>query len=128
MGTKLSFSQKIFAKLETGKWPMPLNFQAGFAMEVYNTHPHRLTLATEATHPKDNTESVQLGIEYAMRELFFLRAGYRDLFLKDSEEGLTLGTGLSSRFIGNFQVTIDYAYADFGRLESVHRFSVNMKF
>ncbi|NIT58443.1 MAG: hypothetical protein GWN00_20105, partial [Aliifodinibius sp.] len=85
---------------------MPLNFQAGVAMEIYKTMPHRLTIATEATHPKDNTESIQLGGEYAMRELFFLRAGYRNLFLEDSEEGLTLGTGLSCRFIGNFQVTV----------------------
>ena len=126
--TIIGNNEQIFAKLEADKWPMPLNFQTGFAMEVYNTHPHRVTLATEATHPKDNTESVQLGMEYALRELFFLRAGYRNLFLENSEEGLTLGTGLSSRFIGNFQITIDYAYADFGRLENVHRFSVGMKF
>jgi len=121
-------NDRIFAKLQTNKWPLPLTFQAGIALEAYDTKPHRLTLATEAMHPNNNSESVHLGMEYALQELFFLRAGYRNLFLTDSEEGLTLGTGLSSRLFGNFQITVDYAYADFGRLENVHRFSVNMKF
>ena len=121
-------NDRIFAKLETEKWPLPLNFQAGMAMDVYKTNPHRLTIATEAMHPKDNTESVHMGMEYAMNELFFLRAGYRNMFLKDSEEGLTLGAGFATRFLGNFQVTLDYAYAEFGRLENAHRFSVNLKF
>ncbi|NIX56904.1 MAG: PorV/PorQ family protein [candidate division Zixibacteria bacterium] len=121
-------NERVFSKLETNSWPLPLNFQAGVAMEVFDTRPHRLTLATEAMHPKDNTESLQLGMEYALQELFFLRAGYRNLFLEDSEEGATLGAGFSTRFLGNFQATLDYAYADFGRLENAHRFSASIKF
>lgn len=121
-------NDRIFAKLQTNKWPLPLTFQAGIAMEVFDTKPHRLTLATEAMHPNDNSESVHLGMEYALHELFFLRGGYRNLFLTDSEEGLTLGTGLSSKLFGNFQITVDYAYADFGRLENAHRFALSMRF
>jgi long-subunit fatty acid transport protein len=125
---KLGNNDRIFARLETNKWPIPLNFQAGLAMEVYNSPIHRLTLATEATHPANNTESVHLGVEYAMREMFFLRAGYRNLFLEDSEEGLTLGAGFSSKFFGKLQVFLDYAYAEFGRLENAQRFSIILRF
>ena len=121
-------NDRIFAKLATDKWPLPLNFQAGIAMEVYQTESHRLTFAGEAMQPKGNTESLQLGMEYALRELFFLRAGYRNLFMEDSEEGLTLGAGFSTRFLGNFQATLDYAYADFGRLQNVHRYSMRLRF
>lgn len=126
--TQLGNNDRIFAKLETGTWPLPLTFQAGIAMELYDTKPHRFTLAGEAIHPNDNTESLLLGMEYGMKELFFLRAGYRNLFQEDTEEGLTLGTGLSSQLFGNFKVTIDYAYADFGRLENAHRFALAMRF
>lgn len=121
-------NERIFAELQTQKWPLPLNFQAGLAMEIYQTSPHRMTIAVEATHPINNTESMHLGAEYAFKELFFLRAGYRNLFLRDSEEGMTLGAGFATRFIGNFQVTLNYAYADFGRLENAQRFSVNLRF
>ncbi|GAB4373729.1 MAG: hypothetical protein Kow0042_17820 [Calditrichia bacterium] len=125
---QLGNNERIFAELQTQKWPLPLNFQAGMAMELYQTNTHRLTVASEAMHPINNTESIHLGTEYAFREIFFLRAGYRNLFLKDSEEGLTLGTGFSTRFMGSFRVTIDYAYADFGRLENAQRFSIHLTF
>ncbi len=124
----LGNNNRVFAKLETNAWPLPLNFQAGIAMEVFQQEHHRLTVATEAMHPKNNTESIHAGFEYALRELFFLRAGYRNLFLKDSEEGLTLGAGFSARFLNNVRTTIDYAYADFGRLENVHRFAFHIQF
>jgi opacity protein-like surface antigen len=121
-------NDRIFAQLQTQKWPLPLNFQAGLAMEMFQTNSNRLTIATEAMHPINNTESMHLGMEYAFKELFFLRGGYRNLFLRDSEEGFTLGAGFSTRFMHNFQVTLDYAYADFGRLENAQRFSVSLGF
>jgi len=50
------------------------------------------------------------------------------LFLRDGEGGLSFGGGVIARFVGNFQVKVDYAYTDFGRLENVHRFSVGIIF
>ncbi|MEZ4763362.1 MAG: PorV/PorQ family protein [Calditrichia bacterium] len=75
------------------------NARSGRCRSIFRRHRngsdaagnHRITVATEAMHPKNNTESVHAGFEYAFRELFFLRGGYRNLFLKDSEEALTLG-------------------------------------
>lgn len=116
------------AHLETGKWPLPLVFQFGLAMEVMKTSMNRLTLAVDALHPNDNTESLNLGAEYSFRENVFLRAGYRDLLLRDREQGVTVGAGFTSRFVGNTSFSIDYAYADFGRLEAVQRFSFSLGF
>lgn len=121
-------NDKIFAELKTDQWPLPLNFQFGLAMEVLKKNPHRLTMATDAMHPINNKECMHVGIEYALREQFMLRGGYRSLFLDDSEEGLTLGAGFAVRFLNNYQVVIDYAYADFGRLQNAQRFSVSMRF
>jgi len=71
---------------------------------------------------------MNLGFEYGFKELFFLRGGYRNLFLRDGEEGPTFGAGFSHRFPGGFQINIDYAYADFGRLENAQRFSLGLRF
>ena len=121
-------NDKIFAELKTDKWPLPLNFQFGLAMEVLQKGLHRITLATDAMHPINNTESMHVGMEYALREQFMIRAGYRNLFLQDSEEGLTLGAGFIIKFLNNYQVIIDYAYADFGRLQNSQKFAVSMRF
>jgi len=123
---KLGNNDRVFAELRTEKWPLPLLFQVGVAMEIYQTSAHRITIATDAMHPNDNTESINFGMEYAFREQFFLRGGYRNLFLRDGEEGFTIGAGFKTRFLGNFQIVLDYAYADFGRLENTQRISVNL--
>ena len=80
-------------------------------------------LAADAVHPSDNTESVSGGIDLKYREVVSLRAGYQNLLRKDSEEGLTAGVGLKQRLPG-FDARLDYAWADFGRLEAVHRITL----
>jgi|Deesub1362B_J571_1020462.scaffolds.fasta_scaffold02665_1 hypothetical protein len=125
---KLGNNDRIFASLETDAWPMPLMFQIGVAGELVQNSTHRITAAIDAMHPSDNTESLNLGAEYAFREMFFLRFGYRNLFLKDSEEGFTFGAGFTQRFLGNVRVRLDYAYADFGRLLNTQRISLGIAF
>ncbi len=116
---KLGNNDKIFAQLNTDSWPLPLNFQVGIAMELMQTSLHRVTFAIDAMQPTDNTESLNLGLEYGLREWFFLRAGYRNLFMRDSEEGLTLGVGTSLKHITRIPLRFDYAFADFGRLQNI---------
>lgn len=121
-------NDRVPANLQTGAWPLPLTFQFGLAMETFKSPLHRLTIAADAIHPSDNTESMNLGMEYGFREMLFLRAGYRDMFLRDGEQGLCLGAGFASRNIGNVLFQLDYAYADFGRLEDAQRFSFSLAF
>ncbi|MBN2091030.1 PorV/PorQ family protein [candidate division KSB1 bacterium] len=125
---KMGNNERTFAELKTDSWPLPLTFQAGIAIDLLKNEMNQLTLAIDAVHPSDNTESLHIGVEYGLHNWFFLRGGYRDLFLRDTEGGLTLGGGVIARFLGNFQVKVDYAYADFGRLENVHRFSMGIIF
>lgn len=124
----LGNNDRIFAELKTESWPLPLNFQIGVGMEILQNEKRRLTLAVDALHPSDNKESMHLGMEFALRERIFLRAGYQSLFLKDSEEGLTLGGGVWLRVLGSMQFRIDYAYADFGRLQNAQRLSLGIVF
>ena len=51
------------------------------------------------------------------------------LFRIDSEEGLTLGSGLHYKIAGSStQIKLDYAYSTFGRLKNVQRLSIGVHF
>jgi hypothetical protein len=56
-----------------------------------------------------------------------VRAGYRQLFLKDAEGGLTYGFGLHFN-VRAFELNLDYAAVDFGRLDYVNKFSLIFSF
>lgn len=124
----LGNNDRINAHLDTDKWSLPLIFRVGVAMDILKSESNRLTLALDALHPNDNTESVNTGMEYGFRNLVFLRAGYKSLFLDDSEQGLTAGLGLEFNLKGNTALKLDYAYANFGRLENAQRVSIGIEF
>lgn len=120
-------NETINAYFQTDKFDLPLLFRVGLSMELLQTEANRLTLALDALHPNDNSESVNLGGEYAFKEFFFIRGGYRSLFLEDSEEGFTIGGGINYKITGlNFKV--DYAYEDFGRLDNIQKFTLGLTF
>ncbi len=118
----------VNAQYEMKYYSIPLNFQIGLAKDFDMGYHNRLTIAADAIHPNDNYEAVNVGAEYSFNELIFLRAGYKSLFQKDSEEGFTLGAGLNYRLMSTVVLQIDYAYADFGVLENVQRFSISLRF
>ena len=121
-------NSKIVGNMRTEKWSLPLIFRFGVSMNVIDNYNYRWTVAVDAMHPNDNTEYINLGTEYAIRNMFFIRAGYKNLYMKDSEEGLTLGGGLAYKLYSNIRLKIDYAYADFGILDQVQRFSLALEF
>ena len=108
--------------------PLPLLFRVGLAWDAVRSSNHRVTLSTDAAHPNDNSEYVNLGMEYSFRQLVALRAGYRNLFEENGEESVTLGAGLNMRLDRALRVQFDYAYAAFGRLNSTHWFTVDLGF
>jgi hypothetical protein len=120
-------NDNINAVYQTGKFDLPLLFRVGLSMDVLNTRENRLTVAVDALHPNDNAESVNIGGEYMFRDLISLRAGYRSLFLAESEEGFTVGAGLSSK-ISALGFYLDYAYQDFGLLDNIQKFTVRLSF
>lgn len=119
----------VNALYETERFPLPLGFRVGIATELIQNDNMRVTVGVDALHPNDNAESMNAGAEVVLNEMFFLRGGYSALFRSQSEEGLTLGGGLHYRLWGSSTLLkIDYAYADFGLLETVQRFSLGVTF
>jgi opacity protein-like surface antigen len=119
---------RIPASLDTDEWALPLYFRVGVAYTPVLEEMHKLNVEVDAVVPSDNYQSVNVGAEYVFNDLFAIRAGYKSLFLDESEESFTLGAGLQHRFVGNLGIRVDYAYQDFGRLANVQKFTVGMTF
>jgi len=114
--------------IKTDQFELPLRLQIGISKDIQFFDGQRLILAVDATHPNDNAEYVNVGGELSFLDnLIFLRAGYKGLFLKDNQEGLTLGAGLDYA-LGVFSVGFDYSYQEFEFLSYTHSFGVSIKF
>lgn len=117
----------LFGNRKKSEWQSfspPTMFRIGFAMEPYQTETHRLTTSIQLNHPNDNSENVSTGIEYSWKEIFFARGGYK---LNVDEQDFTFGAGVKVP-VGIADVTFDYAFANFERLGSAHRFSLLLGF
>jgi hypothetical protein len=112
---------------DTDPFSVPLTFRAGVAQPFAIGADTKLMLAVDALHPSDNTESLSFGSEVLFRESVAVRLGWQSLFLEDSEVGLTGGAGFRGT-LDAMRYTIDYAWADQGRLEDTHRFSFGLLF
>lgn len=121
-------NDQILAKLRTDPFPLPLTFRVGIAIDPIDIENHKFTVAVDASHPNDNAESLNAGIEYIFYNTLSLRAGYKSIFLDNSEEGLNLGFGLRYDFTPTLGVTVDYAYQDFGLFDYTQQFSFGIKF
>jgi hypothetical protein len=109
---------------------LPTIFKLGVALEPYEDDQNRFTTSIQLNHPNDNSEHLRFGMEYAWQNTFFVRAGVKRtigqrLFRPDgtSEESFALGVGVRVPVLVS-TVAADYAFANYGRLGSVHRITV----
>lgn len=110
----------IKVEYKTDSWELPLIFRVGISINPVVKTNHRLTLAANALHVNNNSESLNLGTIYTLSmpglAKVFLRGGYRGLFMENSEFGPTFGIGILTQFIHNKAIQFDYAYRDIGIL------------
>ena len=125
----LGSTDQVPFNLELDSWDLPLLFQIGVSTNIIKDEDYRLLVSVDALHPNNNYESMNIGGQFSFKEYLFIRAGFRNLFLVDSEGGLTFGIGVNSKllFSDDF-VSFDYAFRNFGRLNYVHTLSVDIKF
>ncbi len=127
--TQLGTNNQIPTQIEMGSNDLPLFFQIGVSTPVLNYDNYKFILAADAIVPNNDYQSLNVGAEFSFQNVFFLRGGYNSLFLQNSEGGLSLGFGVNTKMLFSAaNLDFDYAYRNFGRLESVHTFSINIKF
>jgi len=118
---------------------------------------NKLTLMADATKPQDSDQLVFTAGELQILHRLKIRGGYKfnysgitddktdettgyrgeglsadnptstDFTADRTEEGYTAGLGVDVAVSG-YQVVVDYAYTEFGILDSVHRVSLNLSF
>ncbi|UCH62520.1 MAG: PorV/PorQ family protein [Fidelibacterota bacterium] len=108
-------------------FPLPQTFNLGISGYLvapqdnflFSTTHHTLLLAFDMVQPRDYDQQYNIGLEYGLYDLIFLRSGYK---INYDAEGLCLGAGLK---YGNIRA--DYSFNDNGRyLGLVHRFTLGV--
>lgn len=122
-----NFSPEI--TYDSEKSELPLTFKIGLSMNVLdltdvNPNNHSLLVSVDANRPRDFDEQLLFGLEYSFLNRFMLRGGYG--FPKD-EEKLSFGAGIRQP-IGSLNLSVDYAYTQFGVFGEINRLSVQLGF
>jgi hypothetical protein len=118
----------ITSQLKTQAWPLPLFYRVGASMDLVKVSETTLMLAVDAVVPSDNSTIINVGGELNWNEIFFLRAGYKSLMRKETEEGLAAGVGFKYFVPGLGRIGLDYAYNDYGILQEIHTLGVSFTF
>ncbi len=115
------------AEQSTDEFPLPGLFRLGVSIPYSLGEQNRLLVLLEGLHPNDNSESMNVGLEWTLREMFSLRGGYQTLFQEETELGLTAGFGVVGG-LGERSYELNYAWAAHESLESTHRLTMVIGF
>ena len=113
----------LVGKRSNSQWQAfspPTVFRIGFAFEPYENEFNKVTASIQLNHPNDNSENVSTGVEYSWNNTFYLRGGYK---FNVDEQNYSFGAGVYIP-VSIANVTVDYAYSNFVRLGTAHRFSI----
>ena len=118
-----NFSQDVSFLSEN--FQLPLTFTMGISMDVMELVPemadgHELQVSLDAVHPRSYPEYINLGLEYGLLDMLYLRYGY--LHNRD-ERNSTFGFG-----IAKFGLAVDYAYIPFGFFDEVQMLTVRFNY
>ena len=122
----------VIGQYRTQAWELPLMFRIGLSYKPIQNRFSTLTLAVDALHPNNNSESINMGAEYAFKisnaGKFYLRGGYKALYMDETEFGLTAGGGLELFAMGNRSVKVDYAFKEAGIMGRTHAYTLGLTF
>ena len=120
-----NFADEFTYQRET--FQLPLTFTIGVAMDVLDflgDHTDKFVVAVDAVHPRDYSERIHFGGEYSLKDMFFLRAGYKHNY---DIEGFSAGVGFKTDYYG-MDVKLDYSFSSTDIFTDVHRFSIGFAF
>ena len=121
-------------KYVSESFPLPQSLNVGASRSGPLPHPFedvRMVAMLEGILPNDDLPYAAAGIEMKLVREFSIRVGYRQN--QDAGTGIAAGIGftsLSRGFTAEWwpEISIDYAFADYGKLEMSHRIGVTRAF
>jgi hypothetical protein len=104
---------------------VPTVFRVGMSARIIDRGAHRCLLAGEFSHPPDNSERANAGVEYSIRQMVFFRGGW---FYRFDAERFTGGLGVRIPAVLAAESRFDYAYTEMHNLPAIHRLSAEFRF
>ncbi len=113
----------VDSKFINDDFKMPTTMRLGFAYEVLGGYDkdYRVTALLEAIHPTDNDERINVATEISWQGIIDFRFGYKFFY---DEETYSAGVGINPQL--QIPIIFDFAYADYGRLGDILRFSLQL--
>uniref|UniRef100_A0A7V3PU92 PorV/PorQ family protein n=1 Tax=candidate division WOR-3 bacterium TaxID=2052148 RepID=A0A7V3PU92_UNCW3 len=114
--------------------PLPTAFRFGVAMDLLQCAPNRLTAAIDIVHPSDINETVNIGLEYGLSEILFLRGGYILNVDQNYQEklgyltGLCAGIGVKGKPTQALELGLDYSFRYYQYIKPAHRLMLTVGF
>ena len=114
------------------EWELPLLFRVGMTFTPLITENTKLRIAIDALHPNNNSESLNVGASYLWDIDTFgelnLFAGYKGIFMINSEYGISFGGSFTKELMGNLKISVNYGYQDIGVLGYTNSFGIGLQF
>ena len=122
----------VAGQFRPSEWELPLIFRIGVAIKPIVNNFTKVTIAADALHPNNNSESINLGCSVDNTipgfGVFSLKGGMKALYMDSSQYGYTGGLGLKMFYLGNRSLSVDYAFKSMGILGDVHVYTVGLSF
>ncbi len=104
---------------------LPVVFKVGVSFNVFSSDSQSLLGALEFQHPADNLETANVGLEYVLNDMFFVRGGMN---IHYDTAGAAFGFGAALTTGENSKMQADYSGVDMGALGLSHRMTVSIGF
>ena len=104
---------------------LPTLFKVGLSVDAYRSGAHALLASGEFSHPVDNKERMNVGMEYGFNQFFMVRGGYN---IGYDTQGVAWGLGFNIDTSQTSSIGLDYSWEDLSYLGRAHRFSLNFSY
>ncbi|MBE2186842.1 MAG: PorV/PorQ family protein [Rhodothermales bacterium] len=122
-------NDRLEGQLSTSAWALPISYHVGVAMDAYRSGQHALLVTADAAAPSDNAQNVSVGGEYAFRDLFYVRGGYRQAFTKSQyDQGWSAGAGIRYAVSNRYALRADYVFQEMEPFGTPQTLSVGFTF
>lgn len=123
-------NDRVFIRRETQSWNLPLSFKFGVQVPVIKSEFYELRLMGESHQTNDQYLNGDFGSEFVFSTNstnFFVRAGYKDLFIDDVDSHISYGAGFDMA-LSNIRVGFDFAIAQQDYLQNIRMIDFRIYF
>ncbi len=116
-------NKQIPASLRTLEWEIPLLFRFGISNYFIKNDTWSVLVAYDVLDSRDYQVRHNLGTEIGIKNLLFLRAGYKFNY---DQVSYTAGFGIDFSSIVHYNLKLDYVYLDYGVFKGLNQFTLTL--